>query len=677
MADGGLPNGAHQHINKPPKTPNDLCKHVVTFQKYADISLLLPSLTTELTKDEIHRLKNESLSERQRIYDLITEFLPKKAPSILDTLKQTLVDSLAEDGSSGHRIILQEVFGDSSYIVNPSVSKGEKSPVNADDISEESECFIDFLRKFRKELESGAPELVSQRLQDVTEYFCHIRKKDGAYYLKENVRTELCSDNLNFVKLFNCLDSKSKPPVISEKDVSVLHRIIKVLSGDDKNSREVVARLTQLLKNYEFNAGIISITHEPVVSPESAVIKAKVTNADNGNPWLINGIKKLFFESLKFNFLGSGKGSVVLYWEFPKEYYQKLLKSFEEVYKSKNFSIDRFKITKVEACSPHQIYLEMEITDPDLLHLSQQQHFVTDEFALEQEKFIILLININRLVGSCVSDFLSTEEVTSTLYSCFKGDTFYGMTNKLIFQSKLHCYDISFLQLFLLFVYKRTSSDRGESSKALVTALKETQDYEPLPTGSPLSSMEFRCRSRPIMIVTQVSNINCISYEVMVFLKYGISELLHISQSSFQYVSWKLYNHMSIIVWHTTEANFDKIEPLLCFQENLSNGFLKVTGDPEIDYHFIKLNCEITNKQMLLDGSPLLVPDVEGKPLFLCYVYCNQYSYSKLCDYGSSISLLLLDSLAGLILYLPIFIANPFIRWLQLVLELCIHQCAP
>ena len=613
MADSGLLNGAPLHT-RPPETANDLCKHVPTFQKYANISLLLRFLTTALTKDEIHMLSDKDIPERHRIHELITEFLPKKTPAILDTLKQALVNSLTEDESSGHQIILQEVFTDTSQEVNLAVAKPEKPLVNADVISEETECFIGLERNFISELQHGSKEVVNQRLQDVVKYFCHVRCTNGDYYLKENVRDELCSNGLNFEKLFNCLYSKSSPPVISNSNVTVLHKIIKVLNSDEL-SKQVVVRLTRLLTDYEINTGIAPISQEPCISPGSASVKVKVTNARSGSPKLKNAVRNSFWQSLKFKFLGSER-SVVLYWEFSRDNFQQLLRKFEQVHESKT-GIQQFRITKVEAFYSNQIYLEMEITDPDLLQLSQQQHFVADDIAPEQDKFIILLIKINRLVGDNLNKFIKE---TSPFHAYCEDGTFFGMVNKLISENKLHCYDISYVQLFLYILYKQALQD--DNKAALLAALNETQDYEPVPTGSSLSSVESRCRSGvTITTITQTDGTFCISYEVMISLKYGLSQLLNISPLSFHYISWEPHNDKYLISWHTTKENFDTIEKLLCFQENLSTAFLKVTDKPDINFPHVKFNFEINNMQILLDGSPLFVPDVEGKLSVIAIIY--------------------------------------------------------
>ena len=487
---------------------------------------------------------------------------------------------------------------------------------------------------FSGELENGPKEVVRKRLKRIVTYFCHLKVKSGRFLLKESVKTELCSEDVTFAKLFNCLDS-SKPPVISHRDVSMLRKFIEVLNVDD-SSKMVVDRLHQLLDNYERDSGIMPVSKEPLLSPESASLKVKVSNAHSGNSKLKNGVKRSFFESLKVRFHGSGIGSVIFYWEFPKECYQYLLEGFENVHESK-ISLQQFRITKVEAQQPHQIYLEMEITDPELMQLSQHQHFVADDIAPEQEKFVMLLIKIDRLVGTHATSFLSVpRKEISRIYSMFEGKSFLAMADQLIGENSLHCYDIFCIQLFLCSLLKWDATEGNKYKKQLVALLKETQDYEPIPTGFPLPQINLRSRTQTVRIISCISGVVvCVSYDVMMTLKYALSRLLNLSLSAFHYSGWSAMENGFQLLWNTSLFNFDRIEAS-CYKNDVPThcptGGLVMINEPDINYpHNIRFTCEITDAQLLLDGSPLLVPDIESVFEIYCVTCIYSYRYTRIC----------------------------------------------
>jgi len=616
MADCGLPNGGPPHT-RPPDSVDDLSKHAVTLKQHLNLDLLLPYLEEKsmLTRNEYHELSHSATPVETRTMKLVIDILPTKGRKAVEAFKQALLASLREKGSSGHWVILQEVFGHVASTDSSSAIDKEWLPT-ADIISEESEDFSLFLLKFSGVLQNGSKVVVGERLRKIATYFCHLKVKSGMSLLQENVKSELCSEDLTFSKLFICLDSKSDPPVISDRDVSMLHKFIKVL-GDDKR---IVDHLSHLLTDYEQNSGITPVSKEPPLSPESASLKVKVPNAHSGNSKLKNGVKRFFFESLKFKFRGSGIGSVIFYWEFPKEYYQQLLESFKNVYDSK-FSLQQFRVTKVEARQPYQIYLEMEITDPDLLQLSQQQHFVANDIAPEQEKFIMLLIKIEQLVGAHAKKFLSeSRTVIPRIYSRFEGKSFLTMIDQLISESSLHCYDISYIQLFLCSLLKWDTTEGNKCKEQLVALLREVQDYEPIPTGFPLPCKNIWSRTRSVQIISCfIGIVSCISYEIMMTLKYVISRYLNLPLSAFHYSGWSAIENGFRILWNT--FNFDRIEDS-CNKIDMTGG-LEMIGEPVINYpHSIKFFCKITDTKLFSGGSPLLVPDLKGMFEMCIIVHC-------------------------------------------------------
>ena len=625
MADSGLPNGGPPYT-RPPDTVDELCNHSVILKKYINLDLLLPYFNEAhlLTNDEFHELSFTDTPEKSNL-KLVSVILPSKGESALETFKQALIKSLEEEGSEGHRVILRDVFKIANGTsANKASSASEKEwLVTADAISEESEDFSLFLIKFSGELERGSKDVVWKRLRQISTYFCHLKVKTGGFLLNESVRSELCSEDLTFKKLFFCLDSKSKPPVISDRDVSMLHKFIIVLK-DDESSKQVVGRLSQLLADYEQNSAIIPVSNEPPLSPDSASLKVKVTNAHSGNSKLKNGIKKSFFEALKFKFRGSGIGSVLFYWEFPLECYQHLLEIFENVHNSK-LGLQQFRITKVETQQPNQIYLEMEITDPDLLQLSQHQHVVANDIVPQQEIFVMFLLKVDCLVGTYAESFLSIprKEITR-VYSRFEGNSFLEMVDQVVSQNSLHCFDISYIQLFLCSLLKWDVSAGNKYKEQLIALLREAQDYEPIITGSPLPCVNLRSRSRPVRIISCFSGIVIsVSYDIMMTLKYALSQLLSLSLSAFHYSGWSAMENGFQISWNTALFNFNMIETA-CFKIDVPTGGLVIINEPDVDYPYsIRLTCEITDSQLIPDGSPLLVPDLEGVFETHCITLCR------------------------------------------------------
>ena len=607
---------------------DQLSLYVNDFQDHIDLELLVPRLIEHriVTNAEIYDLQNGAKAPESRILSLITIILPRKGRNVLEKFKLALKDTVNQDGSQGHQELLQKYFA-----VYPDVhlySGSGKVQPTAHTISDESEAFSILLIKIRKIMESGNEKEVTQRLKDVANYLCFIQveaknKQHKVFLLKESVRAELCSTDLSFSKLFHCLSS-SNPPVISYSDISMLHKIIKTLEIVEDN-KKMIERLKQLLHKYEEDAGIILSAVNPQVQNDCARIKAKVTNASSGGPKLKNGVKKSLFQSFWLGFRGSGVGSVIFYWDFPEEYILRVKDGLDNACNNKT-ELHQLKITRVKAQldqKPYQIDLDMEITDPVLLEAAQKQHLVADDIAPEQEKFVLLLLKIGHLIGTCAELFLSTSRrELPRSYAQFERNSFKEMTGSLIFENKLHCYDISFIQQFLLSLLKWDTSQGSKNKELIIGLLKDTQEYEPVPTVSPLPSIQLNYKSNTVTAVTNFFDVYFVNYEVMMTLKYTLLQLLYLSPSAFQYVSWKKLNKGCQITWKTSSENFERIENKLRYHQ--STAALTTCNDFEIDYPYkITFSCNIINRQILLDGSPLLCPDLEGKILIIIIVLCT------------------------------------------------------
>ena len=631
LSNGGPP--VNDSLHTVLHTVDQLSWHVKDFQDHIDLQLLVPQLTKYkiITSAERYELQREATPPESRILTLITDILPRKGESILEQFKEALEDTLKEDGSSGHQTLLKKFFGlHSNSDLHSDSDDGVQQPT-AYTISDESEEFSVLLMNFTKILENGNEKEVARKLRDTANYLCHLKRKNNSYLLKESVRNELCSKDLTFSKLFNCLDS-SNPPVISYSDISMLHKIVDRVLKPNEACKKIIEPLKDLLNNYEKDSAISPTEVDPQVPTGSARIKARVTNAASGSPKLKNGVKKSLWHSFWMNFRGSGVGSVIFYWDFPEEHIVQVKESFENVCRNKT-ELHQLRITKVEVQlnqRPYQINVDMEITDPVLLAAAQKQPSVGDDIAPEQENFVLFLIKIDNLVGTGAELFLSTSrKELSRPYAQFEGSSFKDMTDTLIAGDQLHCYDISYIQQFLLSLLKWDTSQGGKHKELITAILKEAQDYEPVPTGSPLPSVQLRGRSHVATIVTNFFSVynRHVSYDMMMTLKYALLQLLHLSLSSFQYVRWTKVNKGCQITWKTFPENLDRIENKLMGTDYPSTSALEVMDDFEIDYSYLTItfSCNVKNTQILLDGSALLYPDLDGKPVYLCMPYSKLF----------------------------------------------------
>ena len=621
MAESGvpLPNGDPQingNVSAVLHSVDQICLHVTDFQRHINLQLLVPCLVERrmITREERHKLMQEAVSSETRTLSLITEILPGKDDNILQQFKMALEDTLENDGSQGHQTLLKRFFGMSPSLSSDSDSDSDEvqQPI-ANTISDESEEFSIFMMNFTRTLESGNDKDVARRLKDVVNYLWALKRKDNSYLVKRSAKAELFSSDLTFSILFDCL-VVSNPPVISYNDISMLHKVIDKVLKSHEACKKIIEPLQKLLVDYEKESGIAFAAMDPEIPAGSARIKTKVTNATNPDPTVKNGVRRSLLHCFWINFRGSGTGSVIFYWDFPEEYIQQVRESCDNVCRN-NTQLDQLRITKVEVQldqKPYQINLEMEITDSVLLRAAQKQHVTADDIAPEQERFVLFLMKVDRLVGTYAETFLSTpRKEISRSYAQFERNSFREMTDILISQDRLHCYDISYIQQFLLSLLKWDTSQGSENKELLISLLKEVQDYEPVPTGSPLPSMQLQNTSCSASIVTHFFGVSFVSYEVMMTLKYALLQLLYLLPSSFQYIGWIQVNQGCQITWKTSHESLEKIEDKLRYQP--STAVLVAEDDFEVQYPYkITFSCKITNAQILLDGSPLLYPDLDG-----------------------------------------------------------------
>ena len=597
------------------KTADDLSSHVTFFQDHIDLKLLVPALVEHkiITSEERHKLTHEADPPKTRTFGLITDILPSKGEGILKLFKIALEDTLKKDGSLGHQAILEKFFDAPTKLYsNSDADVGHQA--TADVISKESEEFSLLLINFRKILENGTENAVKQRLKDVADFLCILKlEKHKCSLLESSIKDKLHSSDLNFSKLLRYLES-SNPPLISDNDVSLLDKIVDMLAEVDEGSKKIITPLKKLLNKYGFSTGIVVTKEVPQISAGNTRINVKVMNAHRSVPELKNGVLASLFGSLEFFFCGAGPGSVVFYWDVHEKYTQQLIDSFKKVCCNK-IELHRLKITKVEVQlseKPYQINLEMEIIDQVLHKATQKRDMIADKIAPDQEKFALLLIKLNRLVGIYAKLFLSTSRNEySRLYGHFESNSFKEMIDALISEDKLHCYDISYIQQFLLSLLKWDISQSSEHKKLIIDLLQEAQDYEPVPTGCLLPSLHSNSRSNSVSILTNFLDFSCVSYEVMMTMKHILSHLLHLLPWALQYIKWKELDRGCQITWNTSPENFERIKNrLLYFPSTVA---LMVDNNFDIKYPSIEFNCNIKNMQILLDGSPLLCPDLDGK----------------------------------------------------------------
>ena len=227
--------------------------------------------------------------------------------------------------------------------------------------------------------------------------------------------------------------------------------------------------------------------------------------------------------------------------------------------------------------------------------------------------FVLLLEKINYIVDTFAQMFLSaSRKELSRPFAQFEGMSFKQMTDMLIYEDKLHCFDVSYIQQFLLHLLNWDALQGSQFKESIINLLKEAQDYEPVPTGFPLPSLQLHSVSQTVVVVTNFSNVYCVSYEVMMTLKYALSQLLCLSLLTFQYIGWTNIEGVCQINWKTFPDNCEKI---VCKLSCLPSTAALTITNYFVELYQITVNCNIESMQILLDGSPLLYPDIDGKVL--------------------------------------------------------------
>ena len=366
---------------------------------------------------------------------------------------------------------------------------------------------------------------------------------------------------------------------------------------------EIKSTLKELVLDYEKEAAIENMA--PSTESDDGHIVVKIPNASCGSPQLKMSVKDSFIKALdeiKFTFQGKDDGSVILYWEFQKQYFSEVQQSLKHACDNK-IKLGHFLITKVESLeNQNQLHVIMEIMDPFLLQFAQKKPFIAEGILPCQESFLLLLLKIINIGGAVLEPFLLQSKVKG---SHFEEKSLLKMIECLVSENKLHSCDISVIQHFIYDVKKDVESS---SAKVLEELLLATQDYEPICLGSEdLPSVNVEC---PAVVATLFLGVNSISFEVMMALKYALSRFLCLSVSEFQYIKWELKQNGLQIFWQTSLLFLDHIRAILQGSESSGGLILK-----EIDYNYqskIHLTCFLQDFQLLLDGAPLLIPDLEG-----------------------------------------------------------------
>jgi len=582
-----------------PKTADDLVKHITVLRQHIDITLLLPYLIEQdaLTSNEKHTLTLLSTDPKDRVGTLVTDILPSKGKRGLEYLIKSLKKSIDEPGSEGHRYILESVFN------IPTLKVSRKISMDYEDLNI---LLIKFETTIINAVDQNAIKIA---LNHVTFYLCNSKLKDDedgtSLLTQESKNTILFNDSLTFIQLFNCL-VKSDPPLISPNDVSLLHKINGVLDMEISFT-DIMNTLKELVLDYEKEAAIENVVPS-MNSTESdkGYVIAKILNASCGSPQLKTSVKDSFLKALdevKFNFLGKDDGSVILYWEFQKQYFAEVQQSLKNACDNK-VKLSNFLLTQVECkCDQHQIHVVMKIIDPYLLRLAQKKPFIAETISPCQENFLFLLLNIINIGSGVIEPFLLQSDAIALENR--KEKSFLNVIEHFVNKNQLHSYDISVIQHF---IYNAKRAVDSSSASVLVDLLLATQDYEPVCLESEdLPSLNVECA---VVIITLFLGINSISFEVMMTLKYALSRFLSVSVTEFQYIKWEMKQDGLQIIWQTSLHWLSHVQTILQCRE--SSGGLVVKEINQICQDKICFTCFLQDFQLLLDGSPLLIPDLEG-----------------------------------------------------------------
>ena len=582
--------------NLPPKTADDLVKYITLLRKHINISLLLPPLLEQeaLTSDEKHQLRLSNIDPKNHVSFLITDILPSKGDKGLEYFITILKKSIKEPGSAGHRYILENVF----HMQTGSIAKT---------INSEYEDLNNVLINFDSIINDNVDANDIQIAVEHTVFcLCHSKRKDnGSSLLSREVKDTLqLKSNLTFLKLFDCL-VECKPPLILPHDVSLLHKITNVL-GMEKRFHNIISTLRHLVDDYEVKAAI----KNTVTSPETgkSVVKVTVTNARCGSPQLKSSVKDSLLKALDeitFKFLGKDDGSVILYWEFQEEYFTLIQKSFKHACSSK-IVLGKLLITNVSRESnKNQINIAMEIVDPLLLRFAKKSPSIVEILSPEHDNFVILLLSIINNGSSAAYKFLFQSKPLEDM-------SLTKMIEDYIAEQKLHWCDISSIQHFIYDVYEWSIYVENSVYTDLLRRLLVTiQDYEPACLESEdLPPLNLNCSINCATMTTVFLGINSVSFEVIMTLKYGLSRLLCLSILEFQCIKWEITQSGLNIDWQVPSQFLSRIDAVV--QYSKSCGSLEIQEFSCPTKTSIKLTCCIQDSQLLLDGTPLLIPDLKG-----------------------------------------------------------------
>ena len=580
----------------PPKTADDLVKYTTLLRKHVNISLLLPPLLEQeaLTSDEKHQLRLSTTDPKDLVSFLITDVLPSKGDQGLGYFVTSLKKSIKEPGSAGHRYILENVFN----IQTSTIAKA---------INTEFESLSNLLIRFDSIVNDNIDtDDIHTALEHTIFYLCHSKcKEDCSSLLSQKMKDAL--QFKTFLKLFDYL-VECKPPLILPHDVSLLHKINNVLDME-KGFCNIIATLRHLVDDYEVKAAIKSTSHSPqLLEPGKSLVKVTVTNAQCGSPQLKSSVKDSFLKALDeitFNFLGKDDGSVILYWDFQEEYFTSVEKSLKHAFNNK-IVLGEILITNVSMENNlNQISIAVEIVDPLLLQFAKKTPSIVEMLSPKQENFLILLLNIINSGSNVVHKFfLHSKPLEKAPLAKIIEDY---MT-----EQKLHWCDISIIQHFLYNVYEwNIHKEMKVYADLLRNLLVAIQDYEPACLQSEdLPPLNLSCTVNHAAMTTVFLGINSVSFEVIMTLKYALCRLLCLSIVEFQCIKWEITNIGLNIDWQVPLESLSHIEAIVKFSE--SCGGLEIQEISCSTKTSIKLTCCIQGSQLLLDGTPLLIPDLEG-----------------------------------------------------------------
>lgn len=591
-----------------PKTADDLLSHIVLLRKHINLKLLLPHLIRQgaLTADEKYNLQNENNHPMMRI-DMLIDILTTKGNDGLEFLLNALKDSSNESGSAGHSYILKEVF------------KHQIATVKfAEKLCMDNDALIGLLAKLDSLISQKLDNQAAKTALDHTVfYLSQLRLKESENFLLDKKTSDQLQDDkdLTFLKLFSYL-TKADNPIIIPSDVSMLHKINAFLRKE-RGFNVVSSPLCDLVTEYEKDNAIENTgPPEAFIKTNASLLTAKVSNAQYGGPQLKSSVNHAFLAALNeitFNYRGKDTGSVVMYWEFSKKYFDQVHQSLEHACQNR-IQLGQILVIKVEAeQKSSSIHLEMQIVDPKLCQLTQQKQF-SELIAPAQEDYVHLLLNFLELDSKPIEQYFkeSSNRYPFKPLLLPEGKSLREGINALISENKLHCYDVSVIQHLLYKVYSWSTVHCNKKYDTMVKhLLLEIEKYNP--GLIPSWDINFVQDQNSALIKTLFTGIASLSFEILMTLKYVLSQFFNIAVYEFYYVKSNsdIEQSTTEIIWETSFENFKMLAENL--QQFQSSNILLLFKKSHSKQREIQFSFQLQDSQILLDGSPNLILDLESK----------------------------------------------------------------